>query len=144
MIYTLTGPEDPLAAKLKDDPVRPYISNSHRFGPNASVLALVEDDKVRAMVCTKMCGRVPASEAELLTDETDAPTAVIFYTIWSYDKGAGRELIVQALDQIKKERPYINRFVTLSPTTEMAKRFHLKNGAEIFRVNSGAVNYEYF
>lgn len=144
MIYKLTGPEDKYADKLKDDPVRPHISNNHRFGGNSSVLALVENEQVRAMVCTKMCSRVPSSEAELLTDETDEPSVIIFYTIWSYDKGAGRELILQALEKVKQEMPTIKRYITLSPSTEMAKRFHLKNGAEIFRVNSGSVNYEYY
>jgi hypothetical protein len=38
---------------------------------------------------------------------------------------------------------YIKRFVTLSPKTEMAKRFHLKNGAIVFRENEETVNYEY-
>jgi hypothetical protein len=33
--------------------------------------------------------------------------------------------------------------VTLSPKTEMARRFHLKNGAIIFRENIETINYEY-
>jgi hypothetical protein len=33
--------------------------------------------------------------------------------------------------------------VTLSPKTEMARRFHLKNGAGVYRENSTTVNYIY-
>jgi hypothetical protein len=33
--------------------------------------------------------------------------------------------------------------VTLSPKTEMARKFHLKNGAEVFRENPDTVNYLY-
>jgi len=45
--------------------------------------------------------------------------------------------------QIKQTFPTITRFVTLSPKTEMARRFHLKNGAVVFRENEETVNYEY-
>jgi hypothetical protein len=33
--------------------------------------------------------------------------------------------------------------VTLSPKTEIAGKFYLKNGAEIFRENPDSVNYLY-
>ena len=90
------------------------------------------------------CSPIPqytifGSEEETAT----APTAAIFYTIWSYKPGAGRELLVQAVEEIKHRHPSVTRFVTLSPKTEMAKRFHLKNGASIFRENVDTVNYEY-
>jgi hypothetical protein len=44
---------------------------------------------------------------------------------------------------IEESKPNIKRFVTLSPKTQMAKRFHLKNGAVTFRENDLTVNYEY-
>ena len=50
---------------------------------------------------------------------------------------------MQTVAQIKERFPTITRFVTLSPKTEMAKRFHTKNGATTFRENSESVNYEY-
>jgi hypothetical protein len=67
----------------------------------------------------------------------------VFYTIWSYRPGAGRDLILNAVNYIKNNKPNISRFVTLSPPTEMARRFHLKNGAHVFRENAETVNYEY-
>jgi hypothetical protein len=33
--------------------------------------------------------------------------------------------------------------VTLSPKTDMARRFHLKNGAAVYRENLETVNYLY-
>jgi len=33
--------------------------------------------------------------------------------------------------------------VTLSPKTNLARRFHLKNGAIVFRENIDTTNYEY-
>ena len=145
MIYTLSGLEDPLTAKLVEDPVRPHIPHDKRFGLDRAVLALLDDDtkEVKAMVCTKFCHGAPASEEELLEDAVDLDT-IVFYTIWSYDKGAGQELLKKALMQIKMEMPGIKRFVTLSPPTEMARKFHLKNGATIYwLIGTDTVNYEY-
>jgi hypothetical protein len=67
----------------------------------------------------------------------------VFYTIWSYKAGKGRELLIRAVKEIQKQHPSITRFVTLSPKTEMARRFHLKNGAIVFRENIDTTNYEY-
>ena len=45
--------------------------------------------------------------------------------------------------KIKKSN-HLNRLVTLSPLTEMAKKFHLRNKAKLFRVNETTQNFEYF
>ena len=66
-----------------------------------------------------------------------------FYTIWSYAPGAGRKLIFDAVEHIKQNNKDITRFVTLSPKTDMAKKFHTRNGAIVFRENEETVNYEY-
>jgi len=71
------------------------------------------------------------------------PTTAIFYTIWSYAPGAGVELLRETVAQIIAQFPTIERFVTLSPKTEMARRFHHKNGATTFRENEDTINYEY-
>jgi len=143
MIYTIPSLTDPLAAYLKDDPVRPHIPHEERFGSNRAVFALTEHDQVSAVVCARLCSTIPSSEQELLNDQTDNPDTAVFYTIWSYKPGAGQRLIREGLEQIKNQLPNVKRFVTLSPPTEMARRFHLKNGAHIFRVNEQSVNYEY-
>lgn len=143
MIYDIKDLSDPLAGFLKDDPVRPHIPVNERFGQNRRVLAWTEDDAVKAMVCIKLCNAVPNSEQELLEDSGENPTAVIFYTIWSYAPRAGQKLLINSLRLIKDNFPNIQKFVTLSPQTEMAKRFHLNNGATVLRVNVDTVNYEY-
>ena len=78
-----------------------------------------------------------------LTDVSEIPTTVVFYSIWSYKPGAGRELLLQTVKNIKEDYPTVTTFVTLSPPTEMARRFHLKNGATVYRTNTETVNYEY-
>ena len=71
------------------------------------------------------------------------PNVAIFYTIWSYKPGAGAKLLRQAVENLKEGYKGIERFVTLSPKTELAKKFHLKNGAYILRENEQTINYEY-
>jgi len=143
MIYTLTNIQDPLAVYLKDDPVRPHIPVEKRFGQNRHVLLLKEAGDVRAVVCTRLCKGIPSNEEELLSDIEEQPDTIVFYTIWSYKPGAGQQLIRDSLNYVKSQLPHIRRFVTLSPQTEMAKRFHIKNGAQVYRINFDTVNYEY-
>ena len=141
MLTCITQVNDPLLAHLKDDPVRPEIPAEFRVAVNRFVLALVKE-QVRAMVCVSLQNTVPTDVADLGSTDTDVDTA-IFYTIWSYAPGAGTELLLSAVDDIRKQYPQIKRFVTLSPKTEMAHRFHIKNGAVVFRENTNTVNYEY-
>ena len=42
-----------------------------------------------------------------------------------------------------KESNHLNRLVTLSPLTDMARNFHLKNGAKELQVNEKSQNFEY-
>jgi len=52
-------------------------------------------------------------------------------------------LINEAADEIKWRRPEVKNVVTLSPKTEMAERFHIKNGALKYRENPDSINYVY-
>ena len=94
------------------------------------------------MVCVSLHNFVPSAIQELELTTLEADTA-IFYTIWSYVPGAGAELLIKTVEGIQKQFPHIKNFVTLSPKTEMARRFHLKNGAGVYRENSTTVNYIY-
>jgi hypothetical protein len=141
MLSFITNLTDPLLEYIKDDPVRPEIPKEFRVGDNRFVSALVED-QVKAMVCVSLQDCVPTSVDEL-ADTAETYTTAIFYTIWSYVPGAGADLLFQTVAQIKSQFPTVERFVTLSPKTEMAKKFHLKNGAEILQENETTVNYEY-
>ena len=143
MLHLIKSATDQFFDCLKHDPVRPNIPHDFRIGDNKDIFVLkAQDDTVTAITCVSYQDSVPTTETELF-GVCKEPNVAIFYTIWSYKPGAGRELIFNAVDYIKNNKPNITRFVTLSPPTEMAKRFHLKNGAIVFRENSETVNYEY-
>ena len=142
MLHTITNITDEIVNLLKDDPVRPEIPATERVNQNSRIYMLKDGDQTRAVTCVKFLDAIPAAVDDLVELVGSAKTAV-FYTIWSYTAGAGRELIVKAQESIKQEFPDIDTYVTLSPKTEMARRFHLKNGAGIYRENSDTVNYIY-
>jgi RNA-splicing ligase RtcB len=101
-----------------------------------------DQDQPLAVTCVKFLGSIPESVEDLAGVVVNTNTAV-FYTIWSYAAGAGRSLIEQAQAEIQRQHPEVKTYVTLSPKTEMARKFHLKNGAEIYRENPDTVNYLY-
>jgi hypothetical protein len=142
MLTLIHDLSNPLLEYIKDDPVRPEIPVESRIAKFKFVSSLVTDDKPRAIVCVSLHDFVPSSVSDLLL-EPEVPTTAIFYTIWSYAPGAGVELLRETVEQIIAQFPTIERFVTLSPKTEMARRFHHKNGATTFRENEDTVNYEY-
>jgi hypothetical protein len=142
MLYIINSLEDPLIQYLKDDPVRPEIPAEFRVSGTTEIFALVKENKPSAIVCVAYMDFVPKDCNELFTTP-NSPSVAVFYTIWSYDPGAGCELIRAARKELPKRKPEIKKFVTLSPQNEMAKKFHLKNGASIFRDNPESVNYEY-
>lgn len=133
---------DKLLEFIKDDPVRPEIPTDFRVSNGRMVAALVEEEKPDAMVCVSFHDFVPQDTNDL-NNTAQLPTTAVFYTIWSYKAGKGQELLIEAVRGIQRDYPSVTRFVTLSPKTEMARRFHLKNGAIIFRENVDTVNYEY-
>ncbi len=132
-----------LLTLIKDDPVRPEIPAEQRVDPKGCVYVLENDQgEPVAVTCVKFLGKIPES-VEDLADVAVNTTTAVFYTIWSYAAGAGRELITQAQQDIKTTAPEVETFVTLSPKTEMARRFHHKNGAKTYRENPDTVNYLY-
>jgi hypothetical protein len=142
MIKLIKDISSTLLEYVKDDPVRPNLSVDFRVSDGRLVVALVEEDKPSAIVCVSLHDFIP-STVEDLYNTAAKPTAAIFYTIWSYKPGSGAELLFKATEALKEEYPTISRFVTLSPKTEMARKFHHKNGAKTFRENEDTVNYEY-
>jgi hypothetical protein len=142
MLTLIHDVTNPLLEYIKDDPVRPEIPAEFRVGKNKFVSSLIQEEKPTAIVCVSLHDFVPSSVSDLSQD-SGVPTTAIFYTIWSYAPGAGVELLRRTVAQIRVQFPTITRFVTLSPKTEMARRFHTKNGAVTFRENADTVNYEY-
>lgn len=143
MLYTIQDLQDNLLGLIKDDPVRPEIPVEQRVNANSKIFVLKDDnDQPIAVTCVKFLEMIPKTVEDLADTVVNTNTAV-FYTIWSYAQGAGRRLIEEAQAKIKLEQPEVTTYVTLSPKTEMARRFHLKNGAEVFQENETTVNYLY-
>lgn len=141
MIKIITDVSDPLMEYIKDDPVRPEIPREFRVDQNRFVAVLL-DDSPRAIVCVDLKDLVPQSVKDL-EQECEQPTLAVFYTIWSYAAGAASELLFGTVETIQSQWPSVVRFVTLSPKTEMAYKFHIRNGAQILRENVDTINYEY-
>jgi len=142
MLHTITNITEEIVKLLKDDPVRPEIPVADRINANSRIYMLKDGDQPRAITCVKFLEAVPAAVDDMV-DLVGSATTAVFYTIWSYTAGAGRTLIFEATKSIESEFPGIETYVTLSPKTEMARRFHLKNGARELRENSDTVNYIY-
>ena len=126
----------------KDDPVRPHLNQLFRISENRTMFGLFNEDitECRAIVCVAFNNDVSTTENCLSNAGNNVAT---FYTVWSYEKGAGREIILQTVNWIKQNKPEIKRFVTLSPKTEMARKFHTRNGAFELQENKDTINYEY-
>ena len=121
--------------KIKDDPVRDV---SYRFRTTQGRNIYTIQDK--AVVCIANTFKLPITMIQLeMYSQKDAKEFTIFYTVWSYEKGYGRNILNELLPLLQTER-----FVTLSPKTEMAKRFHLRNGAKLISDNETSYNFEYF
>jgi len=142
-LFHLKDQNDPLTRVIKDDPVRPHIPLSQRINETAEILILKAGEEILAATCLQWLKEIPETEEDLQAMEKTKDVAV-FYTIWSYSPGAGATLLKKAAEWILGEHKDVKNIVTLSPQTEMARRFHLKNGASIHRENPTSVNYKYY
>ena len=127
-----------LAKKLcEDDPVRKNIPYGWRVdGPNREMFHLEE----KAVICVAHLEAIPTTEEELMSFGWG--TFSIFYTVWSKEKGLGRQIIIETWNLLKGQH-FNNRYVTMSPKTDMAMKFHLKNGAILLQENPETNNFEY-
>ncbi len=143
MLHHIKDINDPFVKVIKDDPVRPHIPLEQRVNDLAEIMILKAGEEVLAATCMQWLRDIPEDEQDLIK-LAETHDVAVFYTIWSYAPGAGAQLLQAAADWLKKEYKDIRAIVTLSPQTEMAKKFHLKNGAKIRRENPTSVNYEYY
>jgi hypothetical protein len=144
-IYTINDLRDPLCNLVADDPVRPEIPLNFRITDTSEIFVLQHESthEPQAVVCVCYKDFTPADILELARDPQGIADTAVFYTIWSYIPGAGRRLINQAVAQIRRTRPEVTEFVTLSPQSDMARTFHIRNGAQEWRRNGDTVNYLY-
>jgi hypothetical protein len=138
----------------KQDPVRPELDLEFRktYGRKIYGLKDAEGD-IAAVMCFAFTDRVPTSVDEMDRFSQDAHNQAIHragqqgsiaiaYTVWSNKRGGGKEIVNEVYKMIRSSS-HLKRLVTLSPLTDMAKKFHLKNGAKELQVNETTQNFEY-
>ena len=134
----------------KKDPVRPNIPYDWRVQTRWNEVFYLEsrwenhrgsEKTVDAVLCVAHLNDIPKTEDELMSMEHGFIS--VFYTVWSNRKGQGRQIIFDTMDLLKGQHPKSQRYVTLSPKTEMAMKFHLSNGAILLRENKETNNFEY-
>lgn len=130
----------------RDDPVREHIPYRRRIEGGMEMYLLQDDEteNVKAVICVSLTHEVPTTEEQLLksSDSVD-PTIAVFYTVWSYERGSGKQIIYAAVDYIKKHHPTVERFITMSPLTPMATNFHTRNGAQCILISRTTQTFEY-
>ena len=126
------------------DPVRPELGVSYKTYPGRDVYGLRDEtgDYV-AFCCIARTHDVPVDIMTLSSYTLKDGKIWVPYTVWSLKRGAGKAIINAILDLARLRPEAVNRVVTLSPPTEMAKSFHLRNGATEIRRNIATVNFEY-
>jgi len=143
MNYSLIEVTDNENLWFNKDPVRPELNIAFRTASGRRVFGLMDaDGSYKSFICIARTTAIPSDTKELDEFTSEFGGIVIPYSVWSYHKGAGREIINQVLDLARGDDSVL-RVVTLSPLTDMAKRFHLRNSAFELRVNASTVNFEY-
>ena len=139
--------------KIEEDPVRPELDNIFRRSYGRKIFGVKYKNEIHAVMCFAYTNKVPRNVDELDKFSHDAflqsaqrdqkvGQIAIAYTVWSKKKGGGKLIVKEVFKKIKKSN-HLNRLVTLSPLTEMATRFHSKNGAKLLQVNKSTQNFEY-
>ena len=136
-----------------EDPVRPELNNDFRTSYGRKIYGVKYKDEIHAVMCFAFTNKIPKTVKELDLLSKDAflqsvrrdqkvGQIAIAYTVWSKKKGGGKLIVKEVFKKIKKSN-HLNRLVTLSPLTEMARKFHLNNGAVEVQVNENTQNFEY-
>ena len=136
-----------------EDPVRPELDNTFRTSYGRKIYGVKYKGEIYAVMCFAYTNEIPKSVEELDRLSQDAHLQstlrgqnvgkiAIAYTVWSKKKGGGKLIVKEVFKKVKKSN-HLNRLVTLSPLTNMATKFHKKNGAKLLQVNEKTQNFEY-
>ena len=136
-----------------EDPVRPELDNIFRRSYGRKIYGVKYGGEIHAVMCFAYTNQIPKNVEELGKFSHDAflqraqrdqkvGQMAIAYTVWSKKKGGGKLIVKEVFKKIKKSN-HLDRLITLSPLTEMAKKFHSKNGAKLLQVNETTQNFEY-
>jgi len=139
---------------VNEDPVRSELSLEFRQAYGRKIFGIRDDEgDIAAIMCFAFTHEIPKSVEEMDVMSKDAAmqavhragvqgSIAIAYTVWAKKKGGGKHMVNEVYKMIK-ESNHLNRLVTLSPLTDMARKFHLKNGAKEVQVNLTTQNFEY-
>ena len=141
------------SCNTNEDPVRPELTNEFRTLYGRKIYGVKYKKEICAIMCFGFTDEVPKTvkELDLMTRDAYLKSAqrdqnigqiAIAYTIWSKKKGGGKLIVKEIFKMIKKSN-HLTRLITLSPLTDMARNFHLNNGAVELKVNEETQNFEY-
>tara|TARA_S200000501_G_scaffold363047_1_gene393307 strand:+ start:397 stop:1020 length:624 start_codon:yes stop_codon:yes gene_type:complete len=136
-----------------EDPVRPELDIIFRRSHGRKIYGVKYMGEIHAVMCFAYTNHIPKNVEELDKFSQDAflqstlrgqnvGQIAIAYTVWSKKRGGGKLIVKEVYKKVKKSN-HLNRLVTLSPLTEMATKFHTKNGAKLLQVNEKTQNFEY-
>ena len=137
----------------EEDPVRPELDNVFRRSYGRKIFGVKYGGEIHAVMCFAYTNQIPKNVDELNKFSHDAflqsaqrdqniGQIAVAYTVWSKKKGGGKLIVKEVFKKIKKSN-HLNRLVTLSPLTEMATKFHTRNGAKLLQINEATQNFEY-
>ena len=141
------------SCNTEEDPIRPELNNDFRTKFGRKIYGVKYKNEICAIMCFGFTNEIPRSvkELDLMTKDAHLQSIrrdqkvgkiAIAYTVWSKKKGGGKLIVKEVFKKIKKSN-HLNRLVTLSPLTDMARNFHLRNGAIELQVNKDTQNFEY-
>ena len=141
------------SCNIKEDPVRPELDIEFRRSYGRKIFGVKYKKNIYAIMCFGFTNEIPTTvrELDLMTRDAYLRSAqrdqkigqiAIAYTVWSKKKGGGKLIVKEVFKMIKKSN-HLNRLITLSPLTDMARSFHLRNGAIELKVNKETQNFEY-
>ena len=141
------------SCNIKEDPVRPELDNEFRTSYGRKIYGVKYKKEICAIMCFGYTNEIPKTvkELDLMTKDAYLQSALrdrnvgkiaVAYTVWSKKKGGGKLIVKEVFKKIKQSN-HLNRLVTLSPLTDMARNFHIRNGAYELQVNTESQNFEY-
>ena len=141
------------SCNTEEDPIRPELNNDFRTSYGRKIYGVQYKNEICAIMCFGFTNEIPRSvnELDLMTKDAHLQSIrrdqkvgkiAIAYTVWSKKRGGGKLIVKEVFKKIKKSN-HLNRLVTLSPLTDMARNFHLRNGAIELQVNKETQNFEY-
>ncbi len=137
----------------EEDPIRPELNNDFRTSYGRKIYGVKYKKEICAIMWFGFTNEIPKTvkELDLMTKDAHLQSIrrdqkvgkiAIAYTVWSKKKGGGKLIVKEVFKKIKKSN-HLNRLITLSPLTDMARNFHLRNGAIELQVNNETQNFEY-